>query len=275
MNNSYREIKSALWQKLFIFPISLLICGSGVVTCLAPFVPVLHTNPQTGQVDALNTTEIIMAVVIGVFMSIFGFAVFWAVIKYSIRADTEGIRQTNGFFTQYVRWSDVAHYYREPNRRYHNERRLHVEPVMLNSESVIIFRGFAHILVSTRKIIEQRRELWQFVETQLEGKKIDAPSADLDPEVLASRSLEVNWSEKSTLWKVGRLLALACYGLFWLSVSLLPMYYIVTNNLTVPKPWGSFIALPMFLGPLLPHLIWLHFKKRKIAKELKMRDVAK
>ena len=264
MDKSFVEAKSATWQKVFISLISLPLVGVGVACWLSPFVPVFQ-GPQPSLLEAL---------VLGSFFVVGGFGVWWPVMKYSIRADNEGITQTNGFFRQSVRWIDVTCYYMEPNRRFHKERWLHIEPVMFNKDGAIIFRGFAHILVSTRKIIEQRRELWQFVEAQLEGKKIEVPSPNLDPEVLARRTLEVNWSKKTVLWKIGRVVGLVCYALFWLAVSMAPIYYVLVNNITLPKPWGAFMVLPMFLGPLLPHIIWLKVKKRKIAKELKMRVMA-
>lgn len=266
------EVKSAFWQKLFILPISLLFCGMGVASCLVPFVPALHTNSRTGQVNPLTALDVVMAPALGLLMFAGGFCLWWTVIKYSICADNEGITQTNGFFSQSVRWADVASYYMEPNRRFHSESRLHVEPVLLDANGKIIFRGFAHLLVSTRKIVAQRRELWQFVEAQLNGKKVDAPSRELTPEIIAARSLEVNWKEKSLLWKLARITALILYGVFWFSLSMVPIYYVVSRDISAPKPWGVLLLLPMFFGPLLPHIIWLQFKKRRIAKELKMQE---
>jgi len=270
-----REIRSVLWQKLFIFPVSLLLCGTGLLCCLVPFVPALHTTGRSGRIIPLSPLDVILAFALGLFLFMLGFCLWWTVAQYSVRADTEGITQTNGFFKQSVRWADVASYYMEPNRRYHRERRLHVESVLFDFEGEVIFRGFAHLLVSTRKIIEQRRELWQFVETRLDGKKVEAPSPDLDPEVLALRSLDVDWSRKSLPWKIARIIGLVCYALFWLSLSMAPIYYLVSRNIVIPRHWGTLLILPMFLGPLLPHIIWLKIKKRKIAKGLATRNAAK
>jgi hypothetical protein len=50
------------------------------------------------------------------------------------------------------------------------------------------------------------------------------------------------------------------------------MYYIVSHNVTIPKPWGALLALPMFIGPILPHIIWLHSKKKKVLRELKAHE---
>lgn len=210
----------------------------------------------------------------GLFMLAFGFGIWWPVMKYAIRADREGISQTNGFFHQSARWTDVANYYVAQNPRIHKERRLHIEPVMLNADGIVIFQGFAHLLVSSAAILEQRRALWQFVEAQLEGKRIEAPSPDLDPGVIAWRSLQVDWSKKSLLWKIARMFALVCFTLFWLAFSMGPIYYMVSRNITVPQPFGTLMLLLSFIGPLLPHIIWFQIKKRQIARELKKRSAA-
>jgi len=209
-----------------------------------------------------------MLVVMGAYLVGGGFGICWPVMRYSIRADHAGISQTNGFFRQSVRWSDVAAYYVQPNTRYYKERQLHLEPVMLNAQGAIVFHGFAHLLVSTKNIIQQRRELWQFVETQLKGKRIEAPAPTLDLTALAWKSLKVNWSDKTLWWKMARVVGLISYALFWLGLTMIPVYYMVTHNITIAKPWGSFLILPMCIGPFLPHIIWLSIKKRKIAKEL-------
>lgn len=274
VNNDTIEVKSALWQKLLILSISLLICGTGVVAWLVPFSPVLRTNSRTGLVTPISPTESVLTILMGTGLFTFGFSLAWAVFKYSIRANSEGIRQTNGFFSQSVRWSDVARYYLELNRRYYSERRCHIEPVMLDAEGKIIFQGFAHIFVSTTKIIQKRRELWQFVESQLAGKKSE-PDPESDPKVLAQQSMNIDWSKKSPMWKIGRIFALVLYALFWLSLAMVPAYYIAVNDLKVSTPWGYLPTMTMFLGPLLFPLIQLEIRKRKIAKEFKARDMTK
>jgi len=259
MDTIFIEVKSAIWQKILASVVALIIFVPGVGGCLSPFVPIF-VGEQPSLAEGLFIGVICIATSLGF---------WWPVMRYSIRADKTGIVQTNGFFRQSVRWDEVAYYYTEPNRRFYSESRHHIEPVLFNADGQVIFCGFAHILVSTRKIIEQRRQLWEFVDAQLEGKKVDAPSPDLVPEVLAQRELAATWSNKSVAWKVRRVLLLICYTAFWLAFSMVPIYYIVSNNLSVPKPWGAFIILPMFIGPMLPTIIYLHVKKRKIAKELK------
>lgn len=265
MDKSYIEVKSALWQKIFASVVFLPCLGISVVIWLAPFLPIFKGQPP----------GIFEGILMGAIFFAAGLALWWPVMNYSIRADQDGIRQTNGFFRQSARWSEVASYYIEPNQRYHKERGLHLEPVLCNAEGAVIFRGFAHVIVSTRHIMAQRRELWQFVEAQLAGKEIPAPDPNLNPEVIALKSLEVKWSEKTWGWKIARCCGLVAYALFWLGLSLWPLYYLVSHNFTVPQPWATLLCMPMLLGPLLPHVIWLEIKKRKIAQELKQRDATK
>lgn len=262
------EVKSALWQKLFMLPISLLFCGVGVACMVTPFVPSLST-PRGSPVIPSGPADFVLAALLGLFMLAFGFGLWWPVVKYSIRADEEGIIQTNGFFQQSVRWTEVATYYMANNPRHHKERRLHVEPVMLNAEGIVVFQGFAHLLVSTRKILEQRRELWRFVEAQLEGKKVEPPAPKVTAKTLAVKSLEVDWSKKSLRWKIVRFLSLTLYALFWLSLSLGPSYYFgVVRNEKIPG-WAALMMFVLMWGPLLPHLIWIQWKRRQIAKTMK------
>ncbi len=161
MDKAVVEVKSTIWQKIFISLLFLPYACIGVVGWLAPFVPAFRAGAST----------LIEPIGLGSISFFAGFAIWWPVIKYSICADEQGITQTNGFFRQSVRWADVASYSMEINRRYHKERRFHVEPVTRNQKGEIVFHGFAHLLVSSGKIIQQRRELWQFVEQQLEGKR--------------------------------------------------------------------------------------------------------
>jgi hypothetical protein len=263
------EIKSALWQKLFMLPISLLFCAVGIAAFVSPFVPAMHTTSRTGQVIPPTISDLIIAPVLGLFMLALGGSLWWAVVKYSIRADNEGITQTNGFFRQSVRWADVAAYYVATNPRHHKEQRLHVEPIMLSAEGKIVFQGFAHLLVSTQKTLEQRRQLWRFVEAQLKGKKVHPPSPTpkATARTLAIKSLEVDWAKKSSWWKVARILALLLYGLFWTGILMGPIYYMVVHNIKPPR-WTLILLAPMFYAPLLPHLMWLKWKERQIAKSM-------
>ena len=263
------EIKSALWQKIFAAVVFLPFVGAGVACWLSPFVPIF----------AGEAPSVWEAAFYGTIVFAFGFVFLWTILRYSLRADAQGIHQSNGFFQQSVRWEEVAHYYVEPNPRFHKERRLHIEPVLFDRDNQIIFRGFAHILVSTRKILEQRRLFWEFVEAQLAGKKIEAPHPDINftPEVLARRSLEVDWKTKTVSWKIARVIGLVVYALFWVAMTMAPAYYSVTHNIghdnSGSKFWLLLLSLfSMTLGPLLPYFIRLQIKKRKISRDWEKRD---
>jgi hypothetical protein len=265
MNKTVIEVKSALWQKIFISLLALFFTVVGIVCWASPFFPVFQGPPP----------DLWEAAIMGLCFVALGFGIWWPVMRYSICADETGISQTNGYFHQSARWSDVAYYYMEPNRRFHKSSHLYIEPVMFNAKSQVIFHGYEHILVSTTKIFDQRNNLWRFVEEQLQGKKIDPPSPDLDPKILAWRSLEVNWSEKSWLWITGRIIALILYAVFWFCMWMLPVFYVATHNWVTPKYWEPLFILPMTISPFLPRIIWLEIKKRKFAKELKLRENAK
>ena len=187
-------------------------------------------------------------------------------MRYSIRADCEGIAQFNGFFRQSVSWSQVESYYLDFNPRFHAERRYHIEPILLNARGEIVFQGFAHVLKSTNKIIEQRRELWRFVEAQLEGKRVETP-VKIDPRMMAIRSFDFDWSKKSWGWKIARIGAAFCYVLIGMSVALFPLYYVVNNNIRFGG-YEVLLAMLVFFVPLIPHLIWIEIRKRKIKREL-------
>lgn len=270
MNKTVIEVKSAIWQKVFISLLALFFVVVGIACGASAFLPVFQGPPP----DLWEAAIMALCFIAG------GFGIWWPVMRYSIRADEIGITQTNGFFHQSVRWDDVAYYYLEPNRRFHGLCNLYVEPVIFNAKNQIIFHGYAHILVSTTKIIDQRNELWQFAEEQLQGKKIDAPSPDRDPKALALKSMEVNWSEKSWLWITGRMIALILYALFWFCVWIALVAYVFSSNrvLSFNRPVNELYALLLLLpliGPFLPHIIWLEIKKRKIAKVLEAEDADK
>jgi hypothetical protein len=262
------EIKSALWQKLFILPISLLIWGGGAACSLSPFVPAMRTNPQ-GIVRPASTSDLILAPLMGLFLFAMGFALWWATFKYSIRADEDGVTQTNGFFQQSVRWEDVAAYYMTTNPRHHKERRLHIEPMMLDANGAKVFQGFAHLLISTESILRKRRELWQYVEARLEGKRIEPPPPILTSQDLAIRSLNVDWTQKSRGWKIGYFAALVLYALLCISLMFGPLFYYLMVKGVEPPHWIIFPTMLMMFGPLFAHLLWVQWKRRQIEKEMK------
>jgi len=249
MNDSCVEIKSALWQKIFITLLILPFAAFGAVALFQMWPP--HIDEFLMEVCWFAGC----------------FAIWWPVMRYSIRADKNGISQTNGFFHQSIRWSDVAAYYVEPNRRYYRQHQQHVEPVMLDAKGKIIFQGFAHILVTSQKDIERRREFWQFVKEQLQDKPRKEPPPDLDK--LARESMEINWAGKSLHWKIGRIFTLGIYILFWLCLGMGPIYYLVTNGISVPIYVGNLLAFITFGGPALHAVILIKIRKRKIAEGLR------
>lgn len=269
------EIRSALWQKLFILPIAFLFGACGLGALVVPFVPAMHTTVRSGRVMPVSPPEIVLCLVMGIGFLMSGYLLLRAVFSYSIRADEEGIYQTNGLFRQSVRWNEVAAYYEEPNRRYYKERRMHIEPVLLNADGDIIFQSYAHLLVSTRPIIEQRRALWSYVESQLAGKEIEEPKIELDPQVLAARELATKWPAKSTAAKIVRIFALVLYICFWFGLGAVPLYYSLAHHIEIPELWGFVLLVIMFCGPLLPHVIWLEWRKRQIARQLKAKGLVK
>ncbi len=192
-------------------------------------------------------------------------------MRYSIRADREGISQFNGFFRQSVRWSQVASYYLDFNPRYHAERSSHVEPVLLNASGEIVFQGFAHVIKSTNKIIEQRRKLWRFVEAQLEGKRVEKPFTVSDAQIQAAQSFEtVNWSAKSWQWKIARVVLLIIYATACMTIALAPAYYVIVNDIKIGEPMKLLLISWMmiwFIGPLLVRAIQVSIRERRLLRE--------
>jgi hypothetical protein len=262
------EIKSALWQKIFFLPLSLLIWSVGVASILVPLVPAMRTTPQ-GVIRPVNTSDLLLLPPMGLLLLALGFALWWPTFKYSIQADEEGIHQTNGFFHQSVRWEDVEAYYMTTNPRHGKERRLHIEPMMLDANGAKVFQGFAHLLVSTESILRQRREFWQYVETRLEGKRIEPPEPILTSQDLAIRSLNTDWTRKSRGWKIGYFIALVLYALFWMSLMFGPLFYYLMIKGVEPPQWLFYPTMLMMLRPLFPHLLWVQWKRHQIEKEMK------
>ncbi|BCM92092.1 hypothetical protein IAD21_03971 [Abditibacteriota bacterium] len=257
--NSGVEVRSVLWQKLFVFVLVFPCFVVGCLCWLAPFVPSLMADAPSSL-----STFLLGAVYIAA-----GFGLWWPVMRYSIRADEKGITQTNGFFSQTVLWGEVEYYYLERNKRHHTDR--HVEPVMFDAQGKKVFRGFAHLLVSTPPIVKQRRALWQFVESQLEGKKRETPRPELTPEVLADRALYVDWSQKRWQWKVRRILFLVAYSSMWCCSWMSLIFYL--DDKSNSNDWTLLLMLILLVGAPFPFAVWSKFKKRKILRDMKERGV--
>jgi hypothetical protein len=233
----------------------------GIACWLSPFMNIF----EGGKPSLLG------AFIAGIIYMGAAFCFWWQSIRFAIRADETGVKQTNGFCRQTVFWSDVAYYYME-NKATSVRTGPHSEPLLFNSKGKVVFRGYGYNLNLSQKIIQQRNELWQFIETQLHGKKIDAPSINLDPSTLAWKSIEVDWTNKSWLWKIGRAIALFLYAILWFCFFAIPLYYVTSHNLKLPEYYTIYFMLP-WICPALPHLIWHHFKKREIEKEIEAQNV--
>jgi|GEM_PF-2329380 len=261
MNKTAVEVKSTVGEKIFVSILALPFAAAGIACWLSLFI----SDPPPNLWAAGITGLISIAV---------SFAIWWPVIRYFIRADEEGITQTRTFSCKSVRWDEVAQYYPDPHLKMNGNHRWHIEPVMLDAKGKIIFRDRVYIRVSTQKTLQQRSELWEFVEAHLQGKRVNPPSPDFNPGTLAWKSLDVNWSEKSWLWIVGRILALLLYAAFWFCSFVLPLMYLFTHSLVL-SPYYGLLLIPAIYIPLLPHLMWIQWKKRKIEKEIEARNAPK
>ncbi len=197
-------------------------------------------------------------------------------MRYSIRADRDGISQFNGFFRQSVLWSQVESYYLDFNPRYHAERRSHVEPVLLNARGEIVFQGFAHVLKSSNKIIVQRRELWRFVEAQLQGKRVEKPFVPANTHELAVRSFNnVDWSGKSLTWKIVRVSTLLLWAIFYLALAMVPAYYVIVYDIKIGEPIKLLLLtwiIFWMMGPLMVRAIQVSIKERRLIREAQARE---
>jgi hypothetical protein len=223
MNKTVVEVKSALWQKLSISLLALFFAVVGIACWIFAF-QLAFQRPRP------DLWEVAITGFMGLFLMAFSFGIWWLVMHYSIRADEIGISQTNGFFHQSLSWGDVAYYYMEPNRRILDMNFLYVEPVLFNSKDQIIFCAYAYLEVASTNSIDQRNELWQFVESHLQGKKIDAPVDKPFPNPFGWKCFDVNWPVKSWRWKTARSVTLILYALFWFCILMAPLLYIVSHN---------------------------------------------
>jgi hypothetical protein len=262
MGTPYVEVRSALWQKIFASAVAAILMGFG----LAPWFP----SAQSILCNA-KPHELPIVAAGSIFLTAGGLLLWWPVIKYSIHADEIGITQTNGLFSQSVQWSEVACYYMQANERFYAEARHHIEPVKLDADGKIIFQSFSHLVASSKNIFKQRKQLWEFVELQLAGKRIEAPQRVSTSVELAWKSLDFNWKTKSWPWRLARIFALVLYGVFWSCLTFLPIALAITNP-KAASPWRP-LLLPAFMicmfGPLIPHYIWVCLKARKIRQKEK------
>ena len=198
---------------------------------------------------------------------------YWPTAKWRIFADRKNIRCHNGFRLKTVRWDEVASYYLE---RHHPHERSRSQLIFFNARHEILLQ-IPIAGNSTPQALGQWSELWQFVDGQLDGKKIDAPYISFEPAEMVARSLDVDWKSKTVAWKIARMVGLVCYALFWCSISMALMFAVSVYYPAKPLSGvGSVLMLlamcSMFWGPMLPYVVYIKVKQRKIAREWKTRD---
>ncbi|MGI9091729.1 MAG: hypothetical protein ACR2GG_11625 [Gemmatimonadaceae bacterium] len=263
MNKVSVEIRSPRAQKI-ILSIFAVPCFCVAVLCwLSPFTTVFDGK----------SPPLLAALLTGVGYFVFGALLYWPVRQFVIRADEKSLFYHTGFKCKTVRWNEVAAFYNEDNQQPSGRFRV----VFLDAQQEILLQIPAGKNDMRPQSTEQLSELRQFVDVQLNGKKVDAPFVSFEPEAIAERSIEVDWKSKTLRWKIARVVGLAAYAVFWCGVSLSLMLYTSLHYPGKPPAGiGSGLMLlalfSMFAGPLLPYIIWMKIKKRKIAREWKTRD---
>lgn len=265
MDNTSVEIRSPRAARIIGTVFSVPCFCIAVLCCLSPFVPVFE-----GEAPGW-----LAAFALGAAYFVFGAFIYWPTAKWMLRTDKEGIVYHTGFKCKPVRWSEVAAYYTGPGQQ--PDRHFYFQLVLLDAQNKILLKIGVSNQKMTPQYIKQWRELSQFVDAQLDGKKVDAPFVSYEPEAIAVRSIEVNWKSKTLRWKIARVVGLACYALFWCGISMALLWYVTLNYPGKPQSgmglWLGLAAIfSMFAGPLLPYLVWLQIKKRKIAREWEARD---
>ena len=263
MDKSSVEIRNPRCLKIIMgFFSALWFCG-GIVCWLSLFVPVFEGRPPTWfEAFGLGT-------------ACFAYAGFfwWPTAKSGVRADVDGIVYHTGFKHKMVRWNEVASYYDEGNEQPHGRLRL----VFLNAQNEVLLQIPGSRNDALAQSSASLGELRQFVAAQLIGKKADAPFVSYEPEVMAARSLEVDWKSKTLLWKIARMVGLVAYAAFWCGVGMALLFAVSSYYPGKPQSgMGMFLTLlsmlTMIYGPALPYIVWLKVKKRKIAREWEARD---
>lgn len=263
MDNTSVEIRSPRWLKIFMGIFAVPCFCVAVLSLLSLFMPVFEGKPPT----------VAQSLFLGVGYFVFGAFLWWPVRRFVIRADENGLLHNSGFFATKVRWSEVASYYSEQSQQ--TSGRFHL--IFLDAQHKILLQVPAGNRNMDQRAIEQWRELTQFVDSQLAGKKVEAPYVSYEPEAMAARSFEVDWKTKTLGWKIARMIGLFAYAAFWCGVSLSLMLYTSLHYPGKPQSgmglWLGLAAIfSMSVGPLLPHIVWIQIKKRKIAREWEARD---
>ncbi len=185
------ELRCPLWQKLFVAPLVLLICGLGVISSIGALWPHLLEHRPDKLPDVGTRVGLLFG---GPFM--FGIGLYMAQVWfYRLSVDAYRLTESLGWKETHVFWSDVASYSMEPNTNQHRHPR-DIEPVMRDAGGAILFRPAGPVVVSDEATIQRRREFWSFVQLHLEGK-----------ETLYTPPLPIPsiYEGKSTAWKIKRL----------------------------------------------------------------------
>ncbi|RYG66585.1 hypothetical protein EON80_15135 [bacterium] len=260
------EIKSALWQKIFVFPLGLVFCGGGIVCAISPYFASLSATAN-GPIKAPIPIDFVISAILGVLLIVAGFALWWTVAKYSIRADDQGIEQSNGFRSQAVKWDAVDAYYYSNHPREVREQKRFREPIMVGTDGTVRFKKLGHLLVFGSKELAQQKKFWEYCEARLVGKKVEAPEPDFKPTEIAIQSLDFDPKQKSPRWMAGRIFLLLFYGAIWSAFLFVPAaYYSLHPEVRPANDFPIFLLLGLF-GPLIPHLIWIQWKAWKIRRD--------
>lgn len=161
--NFTMELRPTLWQRILAFVVfggmAFLSVAAILQICL-PSHSIFGNQGQPG--DSPLWPGLLLA---------FSLYWWWRTENYLLVATAESLTQRAGFFAKMVKWQDVAFYQLELLR---GTRERKIEPVLYNCHGKVILRPIAPTFVGTRRMDEERAAFWQFVETQLPGKKSEA-----------------------------------------------------------------------------------------------------
>ncbi len=158
----WMEIKSAVWQRIFVLVVFGLIGACCLSVALKEIFPdsVYWINNSAGY----HSAPFFCAGMTGFFVCFWS---WWKTEKHHLRADDNGILQKTGFRNTYIAWQKIA-FYRLERVRGTKERM--IEPVLYDEENRVLFRSVAPVVVGLRRQDEEREAFWDFVESKLPGK---------------------------------------------------------------------------------------------------------
>lgn len=253
------EIRCPLWQKLFVAPLVLFMCGCGVMGWICAICPQLLEH----RPDKLpNVWERLFFLFGSPFM--FGAGLYMCQTWfYRLRADTYGLTESLGYKETRVFWSDVASYSMEPSRQ-SRESRLYPQPVLRDARGVVLLRLVYPVLGSDQATLRRRVEFWRLVQSRLPGK--DRPYVPL-PLHPAQQNI---WIGKSAEWKIRRVVLLALRTLSVIALWSAAMLWTMTQP-TLPRYVAPLLGLSVLVVPLLLVIVQgliidLHRKRQERAR---------